>query len=254
MANQSKSNDLRFWQRWQESGAVENMPAAYERQMGPLRANEREVESRVQENQPLTGIEKALRDGCTIHAFLSGGGLRVVRIEQNSVLKGYGEHPSIDHALRHADDDFLAGGRDYNVVYGREHLHYLTGSTSASSPLDAWLRQGRTFDAYVRDREVVFELRGYGQTETPCEVIEQVDKTGQPVIWKNRGYTYETRASRFPNGEPCHSTSIIEKPEGRSGADPWSYKIVKTGTGKDFTEALERAFNAAEVEIMRDAA
>ncbi len=252
--NESKKNNPRFWKKWLESGAIGNMHTTYERKIKPLRANEREIESRVQENQPLTGIEKALQEGSNIHSFLSGGGLRVVRIEQDGVLKGYGEHPSVDHALRHADEDFLAGGRDYNAVYGGKHLHYLTGSTDATSPLDGWLRQGRTFDAYVKDGEVVFELHGYGKTETPREIIEQVDKTGQQVTWKNRGYTYETSASRFPSGEPCHSTSIIEKPEGRNGADPWMYKIVKTGTGKDLTEALESAFKAREVEIMNDAA
>lgn len=252
--NQSKKNDPRFWEKWRESGAVENVYAAYERRMKPLRANERDVEKRIQENEPLNGIEKALQDGCNIHAFLSGGGLRVVRIEQYGVLKGYGEHPSIDHAIYHADDDFLAGGRDYKTVYGGEHLHYLTGSLSTTSPLDAWVRQGRTFDAYKRDGDVVFELHGYSETDIPPEVLKEVDEMGQTVTWRSRGYTYETSGSRFPNGKACHSTRVIEWPKGRDGADPWMYKIVKTGAGKNFTEALEKAFEATEVEIMRDSA
>lgn len=254
MVNQSKINDPRFWAKWKASGAVGDMYAAYERQMEPLRANEREVEKLVQENRHLTGIEKALQEGNRIHGFLSGGGLRVVRIELDGVLKGYGEHPSVDHALRHADEDFLAGGRDYNAVYGGKHLHYLTGSTGVTSPLDSWVRQGRTFDTYVRDGEVVLELHGYGETRTPQEVIKEVDEKRLPVTWASRGYTYETSKSRFPNGEPCHSTKIIDAPEGRSGSDPWMYKIVKYGTGKSLTEALESAFKATEVEVVRDAA
>ncbi len=219
-----------------------------------LRKNERAVEKLVQESQPLTGIEKSLQDGCRIHGFLSGGGLRVVRIELDYVLKGYGEHPSVDHALRHADEDFLAGGRGYDAVYGRKYLHYLTGSSTATSPLDGWLLQGRTFDAYLKYRKMVVELRGYGETKTPQEVIKEADETGLPVTWKNRGYIYETSKSRFPNGEPCHSTRTIKIPRGRSGADPWSYKIVKAGTGRDFTESLESAFKASEVEVRRNAA
>jgi hypothetical protein len=39
----------------------------------------------------LAGIEKALAEGCKVHAFCSGGGLRVVRIEKNGKLKGYGD-------------------------------------------------------------------------------------------------------------------------------------------------------------------
>ena len=41
----------------------------------------------------LIGINKALKEGGRLHAFLSGSGLRVVRIEKNGKLKGYGEHP-----------------------------------------------------------------------------------------------------------------------------------------------------------------
>lgn len=254
MVNQSKINDQRYWKKWQESGAIGNMYTASERQMKPLRENEHDVEKRIQKNEPLVGLEKALQDGCNIHGFLSGGGLRVIRIEQSGVLKGYGEHPSVDHALRHADDDFLAGGRDYDAVYGKEHLHYLTGSSSSSSSLDAWVRQGRTFDAYIKSGDVVLELRGYGKTKTPANVIEKVDKTGQLVTWDDRGYVYETKASRFPNGERCYSTSVIQNPVGRSSADPWMYKIAKIGTGKNLTEALENAFKATEIEIMENAA
>ncbi len=249
MVNQSKKNDLRFWEKWRESGAVENISTAYERQMELLKTNERDVEKRIQENEPQIGIERALQEDCTIHAFLSGGGLRVVRIEQEGVLKGYGEHPSVDHALYHANDDFVAGGRSYNAVYGGKQLHYLTGSTSASSELDGWLRQGRTFDAFVRDSEIVLELRGYDKTETPRDVIKQVDETRVPVTWENRGYTYETSISFFQNGEQCYSTSVIGKPEGRRGVDAWMYEIVKIGKGKDFSEALKRAFVSKEIEV-----
>lgn len=254
MVNQSKAQDPRFWKKWQESGAVGTIHSAYEMLMAPMRANEREVEKRVQEHQPLMGIEKALEDGCKIHGFRSGGGLRVVRIEQAGILKGYGEHPSADHALHHANEDFLAGGREYNDVYDKQHLHYLTGSTEMTSPLDGWLRRGNTFDASKISGQVVLELFGYAHTEAPNEVIKKVDETGQPVTWTNRGYTYETKASRFPNDEPCHSTSIIKSPtEKEDGADPWMYEIVKTGTGKKLSEALENAFKAKEVEVTKEA-
>jgi hypothetical protein len=93
-------------------------------------------------------LEKALRAGNTMHAFRSGGGLRVIRIEkgQRGALKGYGEHPGVDEALQHAAEDYEAGHRDYSKVYSSKGLypHYLTGSSSSETELDAWIRQGLT--------------------------------------------------------------------------------------------------------------
>ena len=61
----------------------------------------------------LDHLQQALRNGAKLHAFLSGGGLRVVRLEKGGKLLGYGEHPYIEEALRHADEDTEAGGRPY---------------------------------------------------------------------------------------------------------------------------------------------
>ena len=256
MINQSKANDMRFWNKWRESGAIGSIQAADERQARQNQfnmhsVNEREVGILVQENRPLSGIEQALTYGCNIHGFLSGGGLRVVRIEQDGVLKGYGEHPHVDHALRHADEDYLAGGRDYHDVYGKKHFQYLTGSTSPNSPLDVWVRQGRTFDAEKLVGKIIVELHGYGETREPQEVMKQVNETGQPVSWASRGYTYETSRYTFPNGELGHSTRVLESPEGKKGNHPFSFNIVKSGVGNGFLEALEDAFKAEEVEVER---
>lgn len=198
----------------------------------------------------LSGIEKALKNGCKLHGFRSGGGLRVISIEKGSKSKGYGEHPNVEDALSHANEDVLAGGREYKKVYGKLKPHYLTGSQTATSSLDDWLLRGNTIDAYAQKGKVIVELRGYAQTETPDSVNVQIKQTGQPVVWLNRGYTYETRPDRFPNGEHCESTRIISKPEGKnvSSSDPWMYNIVKTGEGKTIFEAIESALNAEEIE------
>lgn len=109
----------------------------------------------------LTGIEQALRYGCRLHAFRSGAGLRVVRIEKDGDLVGYGEHPHASDALSHANEDILAGGRPYDEVYGCLKPHYLTGSSSANDELDLWLLQGHTFDVRCEGNEFVFELKGF---------------------------------------------------------------------------------------------
>lgn len=196
----------------------------------------------------LSGIEKGLKEGCRLHGWRSGGGLRVITIEQAQTVRGYGEHPNVEDALSHANEDFLAGRRPYKDVYGKLKPLYLTGSMHATSPLDHWLLRGRTIDAYVQEGNVVVELRGYADTETPKQVIAKVNRTRRPVKWTQRGYTYETSQSRLPNGESCQNTRILKAPKGRDGADPWMYRIVKTGRGKEVFKALQNAFKAEEVE------
>lgn len=199
----------------------------------------------------LKGLEKSLEEGCRLHGFRSGGGLRVIRLEHEGNLRGYGEHPNVEDALSHASEDFLASGRKYSEVYGKSKPHYLTGSQNVTSPLDGWLIQGKTIDAFMQGGEVVVELRGLAQTKSPKDIIEKVRQTGQPVAWQNRGYTFETRLDKFPSGVPCYSISILESPEGRNTADPWMYNIVKTGKAKGFFEALGKAIEAPELEVTK---
>ena len=65
-------------------------------------------------------LQEALKNGANLHAFLSGGGLRVVRIEKmnketgKKELLSYGEHPYFSGALVHADEDF---GLTYEQQY-----------------------------------------------------------------------------------------------------------------------------------------
>jgi hypothetical protein len=200
----------------------------------------------------LTGIDQALDQGCRIHGFRSGGSLRVVRIDQGGELKGYGEHPQVEDALSHANEDFLAGGRPYSEVYGVFKPHYLTGNSSPTSPLDSWLLQGHTFDAHQNGAGVVFELKGLTQVKIPEELTARVLETGRSETWKHRGYTYRITKSHFPNGDPCTSIETIISPAGKkSGSDSWIYYITKTGRGENFSEAMEGAFKAKEIETER---
>ncbi len=199
----------------------------------------------------LPGIAKALATGCKLHAFLSGGGLRVVRLERKDALKGYGEHPDVSEALLHTSDDYLAGGRPYDEVYGKECPHYLTGSTLPASNLDAWLRQGRTFKAWQEGHEVVFQLSGYGYMNPPDDVVERA-KAGETVRWRKRGYTMESSPYQFASGEWGCSTRPIKSPKGRSSSDSHMYEITKTGRGADFWKAMLAAFEAPEVEVTQN--
>lgn len=197
----------------------------------------------------LATLEKGLRAGLKMHAFRSGGGLRVVRLEnKKKSLKGYGEHYAVEVALDHLAEDYEAGQRNYNDVYGEDKLypHYLTGSSGANSQLDHWLLRGCTFDAYEAEGEIVFELHGYEDTQHP-EGVEERARAGEVIQWSNRGYVYESASSNFCGGGV--STRIVSSPEGKnSGSDPWMYEIVKTGRAPTLAQAIEAAYEAPSVE------
>ena len=193
-------------------------------------------------------IEGALRSGAKLHAFLSGGGLRVLSLDLDGKRVGYGEHPNVEEAFTHLAEDFEAGNRPYKEVYGKLHTHYLTGSSETTSALDAWVCQGSKFDAYEQDGLFVFVLSGHGHTEMSKDMEERATN-GETIRWSHRGYTFESWPSVFPgNGEKCCVTSILESPEGRGGADPWMYPITKTGRAEVLVEAIAKAFEAEEIE------
>jgi len=155
MVNESKVNDPRFWKKWEESGAVGTMEDAIN-----TAAYGRKTASKLKrydcKNQTLEGIDKALQDGLVVRAFRSGGGLRVVRIEDfhNGPLKGYGDHPNLMPALRRASKDYLEGGKPYECVY-------LTGTTKAEDNMDWWVLGGHTLWAEKSDGKIKVEARDY---------------------------------------------------------------------------------------------
>lgn len=198
----------------------------------------------------MNGIEAALRNGCKIHAFSSGGGLRVIGIKKNAGYIGYGEHPHVEEALLHADEDYLVGGRPYKEVYGKKYPHYLTGSTECTSNLDFWLRRGSTFDVWADGSEIVFRLNGFKQTEFPKELDDKVLATGKPETFEDRGYTYRLTRMYLANGKPGVSGKVIKSPKGkRLNSDPWMYHITKTARDNNFWDAMLKAFEAPEIEV-----
>lgn len=203
----------------------------------------------------LPGITLALIRGNRLHGFLSGSGLRVIRIEgEGDRLTGYGEHPHVTDALLHASEDYLTGRRNYKYVYGKKYPHYLTGSSESTSDLDSWLLQGNTIDAYKRpDGETVVELTGLTLVHIPNDVSDRVRISHKSVTWRQRGFTYVTKPTyiNLYNGKvDGESTTVIKSPDDGSLTDPWSYYSSKIGEGQDFNEALNKAFEAPNLEIL----
>lgn len=218
--------------------------------------------------EAIASVEKALRSGHALHTFRSGGGLQVVLIEKikgderRGALKGYGEHPHINEALRHAGEDFAAGGRPYSEVYGtcdwdnpkksKKGLYpmYLTGTHDVDNQLDQWVKQG-TLDARFRDGKIEVELRGWGEHKLPKKDIQERATHGrETIVWEDdRGCKFETSPFTFPgNGEPGCTTRQLSRPEGMKEHRVWMWRTVQTGRGDTFTDALNAAFKAkAEV-------
>lgn len=200
----------------------------------------------------LSGIEKALIDGCKLHGFSSGGGLRVIRLEKGKELAGYGEHPHAEEALKICNEDYLAGCKPYNEVYGSDakRPHYLTGSTECTSNLDCWLRFGSPVDCWREGDQYIFKMSGFAQIPVP-ENINEIAKREGLAFWSNRGFAYVITSCRFPSGELGTQCQVSKETSTRKDFDKaFGYKITKTGQGATFWKAMISALHASEVEVV----
>jgi hypothetical protein len=171
-------------------------------------------------------------------------------LEKGGKLLGYGEHPYIEEALRHADEDTEAGGRPYAEVYGGKYDHYLTGSSTPSSDLDRWVRQGRTFDVIFDTYcGYVAKMVSMEQADLPQEVEQRVTKTGVKETFVNRGFTYEASRITFASGVFGTSVKTIGCPEGKDKSLSWMWDAVRTGYGDTIMKALEAALVAEPQEV-----
>jgi hypothetical protein len=191
-------------------------------------------------------LGQALDSGLFFYAFRSGGGLRVLSLgETPKSQKYYGEHPNVMDALAILCDDYKAGGRRYEDVYGKLCPHYYTGSFTPDSELDRWVLQGNTVYASSESGKVVVTLKGYNRWVLPKDIQQAVLHDGVSRETRGRGYIYTSSLSSFPNGDPCVSTSARrEDGSDTKGGDAFMWKGTKTGHGNTFFEAVEEALKA----------
>lgn len=192
--------------------------------------------------QQFVEIKKAVNEGCRIHTFRSGGGLRVVRIEDDHSLRGYGEHPHIGKAFKHAEEDLAAGQRSYRDVYGPIYPHYLTGSSNADCFLDAWTLKGYNFDLWKEGNHFTTEMKGFFQLEWPQDLCTRVKETDNPETFSHRGWVIEVRPFIFPgDGTKGVSGHIIHKPEESPIQDPFLYQKEWKGEAETIESSIEIA-------------
>lgn len=198
-------------------------------------------------SEALPTIEGYLRRGAKLRAFLSGGGLRVVRVsDTKGSLIGYGEHPHIEDALTHTADDLCAGGRPYREVYGGKYPCYLTGASTPSTPLDAHVRSGGKVRAYFRGGWFFVVLEGYEHAPIPDDIHKRAI-SGETFKWSSpRGFLYEFSPMRFCSGEPGYSIHTLYAPPLR---DSSFYHVEQVGMGETLADAIEEALKAHPEEV-----
>lgn len=186
-------------------------------------------------------VDAALRDSLQMHVFLSGGGLRVVRLERHEPgiepeLLGYGEGPVLEDALLFAAEDYAAGGRAKRVSV------YLTGQSAPSSEADAWVRRGRAIDAQNFGETIAVWLRGLSFHGFPESVVEEARVTKKVVPYVQHGVHMHC--------EPNADDSCTGYATGLKGYREQfiSVDIAKFGSGPDFASALAKALKSEEVE------
>lgn len=203
----------------------------------------------------LQNITRQLLKGNVLHAFRSGGGLRVIRIEESKrggKLVGYGEYPHVQEALVLANKTLGLFGRIPKKSV------YWTGSSIPQDELDAWLLNGRTFDAFTEDGEIVVQLhQEHYRDPCPQPILEEALKSlDGSALWHHRGgvikihnVTCLCRDSHnfggdFDKTHWSFSLEYIKELE-----KPFHYAVTKTGRGKDFDEALTDALEQPALEF-----
>ncbi len=188
--NQSKASDSRAWSKWRESGAVGTIEDATNTAVyGSETA--KKLKNYDCRNDNLSGIDEALQAGYILRAFGSGGGLRVVRIEEASKnhdgkLRGYGEHPNLMPALRRASKDFRAGGQEYESVY-------LTGTQKAEDSLDRWVLRGHKLCAQKNGNGIEVEARDWNYNPVLSAVGKTFEKAYAALCGQVTEETFEKR-------------------------------------------------------------
>lgn len=190
-------------------------------------------------------LEAALRAGGVLHCTRSGAGVRmaIIRDSQGRDI-AYGEHAYIHEALRIAADDYRAGTRPFDSVYGPLEPSYLTGSSTPADALDALVLHGTYFDARWENGVFVGDLLGLHQYAIPQDVVQRAS-AGETIRWTcDRGVTREARPARFDNGEPCCSVRVVAHPLSMhwTQADMWDAR--RRGTGPTLQAALDAALGA----------
>jgi len=200
----------------------------------------------------LSGLHQALKKGAKLHAFRSGGGTRVVRLEIRDDLAGYGESITLEDALRRANDNYL------KIKPRKSDKNYLTGQSLAASNVDAIALQGYSIDAWYDTLAELYYVQylEFCHREVPEKVIAQAkSQPNVPVVFRDTAstrylYVVTFVPGMFANGEDGTSTKCLTTSiDGGVPDDAYFYHAQKLGSGKNIWEAFQNAIASPSVEV-----
>ncbi len=202
----------------------------------------------------LIHLEKSMiAHGTGIHAFRSGGCLRVVRLEESGrgKLCGYGEHPSLTDAFRIAEDDYTVGGREYSKVYGHKETHYLTGQSSATSYLDLFVLKGCSLDIKAVGDDLIVTSEFTRKFRIPSDVEEKIRSNRHAeVLWHGEDdYIYVSTRSKFGDGSGVSTSVFTPPPPTVPPAPPVPMAFSPRGSISVSGPSLATALHAANQEL-----
>lgn len=142
-------------------------------------------------------IEKWLRDGALIRGFSSGGGVRVLRID-NMPEKGYSEGATIDEAFEELEKKL--GDKNYHA-----DLFYLAGD-KPKTKFDNWVRYHEGFEIVFNQefKMVEIQIKWIHFFSAPTKSIDTVQHLRIPMIVTDvNGRKYEMNPSNSGYGQKC---------------------------------------------------
>lgn len=197
-------------------------------------------------------IEDSLRKGYMLHADTSGSGLRIVTIEQKGEVLGRGQQPTIEEALREANEDLWLKTHPGNDTYAIEYPRYLSGSSESPSQLDNLMfNRSYSFKA-KQDKEgkIVVKMRGYkSEEDMPDEALDKLIKDKEPVEYTDvRGVVFRAEYDDDSASKGEFYPDVIEVPEGLNPDTRhythYSYEVTRSGQGNTLQEAIIDALNS----------
>ncbi len=149
-------------------------------------------------------IAKKLINGAKIHGFSSGGGVRVLRIDNMVGETYYAEGANIDEAFLELEK---------NIKTGKQGICYMTGGY-ANGKFDAWTRVQGGFDMVYNSQSGMVEvaLNWTHYHHAPREVVETVRQTKQSMtVTDTTGRTWLVSYLHRMNGIMCEQLGTEEE-------------------------------------------
>lgn len=188
-------------------------------------------------------IEDALRKGARLNAFISGTGLRVVKVTGNDI-KGYGEGECIEEALLYCN---------HNLNCPDEKLTPSDlGFELPTSLLDKRMGRGQKFYAWYDGMNICIQWRSLEEFKLPPAIRLQVIDMQEALPYRDpiRKFIYVVKPTTMPgNGMKTVEITTAHVPEGQTEDHAFHYHVIQETSGTDgIYPLLLRVLDAPKVE------